>query len=71
VRGCTFSYDLSIDVPFNLCGFDELVVFVNLYLSIDVPFYFYGFEVVVFVKIDLSIDVPSYLNFYIFCVVQF
>jgi hypothetical protein len=28
VRGCT------------LCGFDELVVFVNLDLGIDVPFYF-------------------------------
>jgi hypothetical protein len=26
----------SIDVPFNLCGFDELVVFVNLDLSIYV-----------------------------------
>jgi hypothetical protein len=27
---------LNIDVPFNLCGFDELVVFVNLDLCIDV-----------------------------------
>jgi hypothetical protein len=31
----------SIDVPFNLCGFHELVVFVNLDLSIYVPFYFH------------------------------
>jgi hypothetical protein len=30
----------SIDVPFNLCGFDELVFF-NLDLSIYVPFYFH------------------------------
>jgi hypothetical protein len=29
----------SIDVPFNLCGFDELLVFVNLDISIYVPFY--------------------------------